>query len=85
MRLPSLRFLLAILLLASRAAAQTPYPEITYILPNAVQRGTTSEVTVVARQARRGFETASQVFFGGTGLRARCCPATRRHHWNDAS
>ncbi len=74
MRLPLFRLLLAILLFASRAAAQTPYPEITYILPNAVQRGTTSEVTVVARQARRGFETASQVLFGGTGLRAEVLP-----------
>jgi len=78
MRLPSLRFLLATLLLASLAAAQTPYPEITYILPNAVQRGTTSDVTVVARQARRGFETASQVFFGGAGLRAEVLPRGER-------
>ena len=74
MRLPSLRFLPALLLLATRAGAQTPHPEITYILPGAVRRGTTSEVTVVARQARRGFETASQVFFGGTGLRAEVLP-----------
>ena len=74
MRLPSLRFLPALLLFATQAGAETPYPEITYILPNAVQRGTTSEVTVVARQARRGFETASQVFFGGTGLRAEVLP-----------
>src|SRR5262249_18998122 len=44
MRLPSLRSFLAILLLASPAAAQTPHPEITYILPNAVRRDTTSEV-----------------------------------------
>jgi hypothetical protein len=74
MRLPSLRSSLAILLLASQAAAQTPHPEITYILPNAVRRGTTSEVTVVARQPRRGFETASQVFFSGTGLRGEVLP-----------
>jgi hypothetical protein len=74
MSLPSLRFLPALLQLVGQAAAQTPYPEITYILPGAVQRGTTSEVTVVARQARRGFETASQVFFGGEGLRAEVLP-----------
>ena len=78
MRLPSLRFLLAILLLASHAAAQTPYPEITYILPNAVQRGATSDVTVVARQASRGFETASQVFFGGQGLSAEVLPRDQK-------
>lgn len=73
-----LRLLPAFLVFASRAAAQTPYPEITYILPGAVQRGTTSEVTVVARQARRGFETASQVFFGGQGLRGEILPRDQK-------
>lgn len=74
MRLPSLRFVPAVLLIASQAAAQTPYPEITYIVPGAVRRGAMSEVTVVARQARRGFETASQVFFSGSGLSAEVLP-----------
>jgi hypothetical protein len=74
MRPPSLRFVPALLLLAGQAAAQTPHPEITYIVPGAVRRGATGEVTVVARQARRGFETASQVFFSGEGLGAEVLP-----------
>ncbi|MFO0889463.1 MAG: PPC domain-containing protein [Isosphaeraceae bacterium] len=78
MRLTSLRLLPVFLLLFRQAAAETPHPEITYILPGAVQRGTTSEVTVVARQARRGFETASQVFFGGTGLSAEVSPLEKK-------
>lgn len=65
---------LLFLLLAGRAGAETPYPEITYIVPGAVCRGTTSEVTIVARQARRGFDSASQVFFSGEGLRGEVLP-----------
>jgi hypothetical protein len=69
--LASLAFLAG---LAASTLGETPYPEITYVLPSAVQRGTTSEVTVVARQARRGFETAFQAFFSGEGLRAEILP-----------
>lgn len=67
-----------VMLLAATAAGETPYPEITYVLPSAVQRGTTSEVTVVARQARRGFETASHVFFSGEGLSAEVPPRAEK-------
>ncbi|WP_165224847.1 PPC domain-containing protein [Aquisphaera insulae] len=73
-----LRSLAASLLLAASASApalaQTPYPEISHVLPGAVQRGTTSDVTVYSREAGRGFETARQVFFGGGGLRAEVPP-----------
>ncbi|QEH39178.1 putative subtilase-type serine protease precursor [Aquisphaera giovannonii] len=70
------RLLPALLLLASPAAAiaDTPYPEISHVLPAAVQRGTTSDVTVFSREAKRGFETARQVVFGGEGLRAEVPP-----------
>ena len=74
MRLPSLRIVPVVLLFAGQALAETPNPEITFLVPGAVRRGTTSEVTVVARQARRGFETASQVFFSGEGLHADVLP-----------
>ncbi len=74
MCIPWLRIVPVLILLAGQAAAETPNPEITYIVPGAVRRGATSEVTVVARQARRGFETASRVFFSGEGLRGEVLP-----------
>ncbi len=69
-----IRSLSAIFLFATSAWGQTPYPEITYVHPGAVQRGVANEVTVVSRHANRGFETASQVFFGGQGLSAEIPP-----------
>lgn len=74
MRPPSRPVLVVVLLFSGRALGETPHPEIMYVTPNAVQRGTTSEITVVAREARRGFATASRVFFSGDGLTAEVLP-----------
>ncbi len=71
---PALVLIVPLVLVARGAGAETPYPEISYIVPGAVCRGTTSEITIVARQARRGFEHASQVFFSGEGLQAEVLP-----------
>lgn len=59
---------------ATAGFGQTPYPEITHVMPNAVERGKASEVTVIARQAERGFAGASQVYFQGEGLVAEVLP-----------
>jgi hypothetical protein len=65
---------LLVLLTAGFASGQTPYPEITHALPNAVQRGTTSEITVLSNQPARAFAGASQVFFEGEGISAVALP-----------
>lgn len=74
MRVASRPLALVLLALAGRASAETPHPEISYVVPNAVQRGAASEVTLIARQARRGFVGMSQVVFGGEGLSAEVLP-----------
>src|SRR5262249_31187236 len=51
--------------------AQTSYPMITHVLPVAVQRGKTTEVTVLGRM---NFAGTSQALFEGSGIRAEVLP-----------
>ncbi len=59
-------------LLAAPAAAQTSYPMVTHVVPVAVQRGTTAEVTV---EGQMNFAGAYKALFEGTGLSAEIVPA----------
>ncbi len=62
------RFLLpAMLLLAGRVSAQTSYPMITHASPVALQRGTTTEVTV---SGQMNFAGIYKALFDGIGLSA---------------
>lgn len=55
--------------------AQTPNPEFTHALPMAVQRGTTTEVTVFTYpNQKKGFAGTFAVLFQGEGLRAEIVP-----------
>src|ERR1700683_4127741 len=62
---------LAILLVASRANAQTSFPMITHVTPVAVQRGKTTEVTVHNPQK---FNGAYKALFEGAGIVAEVVP-----------
>ncbi len=53
--------------LASQVSAQTSYPMITHVTPVAVQRGTTTEVTV---EGQMNFFGTYQALFEGTGIKA---------------
>lgn len=75
MRLPPRLLGSALLALtAGPVSGQTPYPEITHALPNAVRRGGASEVTVLSNQPARAFAGASRVFFEGEELSAEVLP-----------
>src|SRR4051794_31835794 len=63
---------LLILVLAGSASAQTSYPMITHVSPVALQRGTTTEVTVSGQMTFAGVYKA---MFEGTGLSAIEMPA----------
>lgn len=55
--------------------AQTPNPEFTHALPMAVQRGTTTEVTVFTYpNQKKGFAGTFAVLFQGEGVRAEIIP-----------
>ncbi len=64
----------AFVLAAGTVFAQTPNPEIIHTLPSAVQRGQSSEITVVSNSPARAFAGASHVFFEGEGLSAEPIP-----------
>src|ERR1041384_3511527 len=65
MRLPACLFLLAI---PSLALGQTSFPMVTHVNPVAVQRGTTSEVTVECRTS--SLAGAYRVLVEGAGVTA---------------
>src|SRR5262249_59232146 len=58
---------LAALVLAAPAVAQTSFPMITHVSPVAVQRGTTTEITV---EGQMNFQGAYRVLIPGGGLTA---------------
>ena len=65
--------LVALLISVASAFSQNSFPMITHAAPVAVQRGTTSEVTVDCRTST--LHGAYKVLFGGTGLTAEIVPA----------
>lgn len=60
--------LLTLALLPTALHAQTSFPMVTYVSPTAVQRGTTSEVTVFAQAS--SLHGAYKVLFDGAGVTA---------------
>ncbi|MCS6776355.1 MAG: PPC domain-containing protein [Chloroherpetonaceae bacterium] len=63
------------LLLASPASAQTSFPMIGSVFPAGVQRGTTTEVTVIAGgKGGANLNGAYRVLFSGTGVTAEIVP-----------
>lgn len=74
--LETLAIVLGLSGVASQSAfAQTPNPEFTHALPMAIQRGTTTDVTVFTYpNQKKGFAGAFAVLFQGEGLRAEIVP-----------
>ena len=69
MRLTVFVCLAGLLLAAPRLSAQTSFPMITHAYPVAVQRGTTSEITV---DGQMNFAGAYKALFEGSGVSAEC-------------
>lgn len=63
--------LLGIAFLTNAGSAQTAYPMVTHTFPLAVERGTTSEVTV---RGQRNFAGAFAAYFQGEGITAEVLP-----------
>src|SRR5438876_2489737 len=64
---------LILIALSAQGAAQTSFPMVTHVTPAAVQRGTTSEVTVDCRTST--LYGAYKVLGGGSGVTAEVAPA----------
>ena len=64
---------LVTLLVSSLAVAQNSFPMVTHVTPAAVQRGTTSEVTVDCRTST--LYGSYKVLVGGSGVTAEVAPA----------
>src|SRR5687767_13969529 len=67
----SIRALVALVVIASPAWAQTSYPMITHATPVAVQRGQTAEVMV---EGQMSFVGVYKAIFEGTGIQAEVLP-----------
>ena len=65
--------MLALLLATAFASAQNSFPMLTHVTPVAVQRGSTSEVSVECRTST--LHGAYKVLIGGTGVSAEIVPA----------
>ena len=63
---------LLLLIASPLASAQTSFPMVTHVSPVAVERGTTSEVTVSCRTS--SLANAYKVLFDGTGVAAEIVP-----------
>ncbi len=72
MRLPSAALLLALVHWPSSALAQTSFPMLTHVMPVAVQRGTSTEVTVECRTS--SLAGAYKVLVEGEGVTAEVLP-----------